>query len=118
MYGVPANLPIQRFVGDSLHQVCIGMDGVHFQFGHEGTICAFGGWELHDSSGALVDCAQEHSERECYRIHVILNADVTACNVDPPRSFSLTFSTGHRLTIYDDTPQYESFAIQPDDIHV
>ena len=111
MYGVPADLPIHRFVGDALFQAGIGCDGVHFRFGRVGTISAFGLWQLHDSAGALIDQAQEHSERECYRIHCIFNADVTACSIDAPRSFSLTFSTGHRLSFFDDTPQYESCEI-------
>ena len=112
MYGVPADLPIQRFVGDALFQARIGIDGVHFAFGRAGVICVYGLWQLHDASGTLIDQTQEHSERESYRLHVILNADVTSCIVDPPRSFSLTFSTGHRLSIFDDTPQqYESCTI-------
>jgi hypothetical protein len=111
MYGVPADLPLQRFVGDALFQAGIGMDGVHFRFGCAGTISVFGHWQLHDSEGTLIDQAQEHSERECYRIHVIFNADVTSYSVDAPHSFSLTFSTGHQLTVFDDTPQYESCTI-------
>jgi hypothetical protein len=118
MYGVPADLPIQRFVGDWLFQVCICTNSVNFTFGSAGTICVYGSWELHDSSGKLIDCTQDHSTRDCYRVHVILNAEVVDFSIDPPRSFSLVFSTGHRLTIYDDSPGYESFAIQPDDIYV
>ncbi|MEX2091460.1 MAG: hypothetical protein WD971_02225 [Pirellulales bacterium] len=94
------------------------MDGIHFVFGHAGTISVGGRWELYDVSGALVDSAREHSDRECYRVHVILNEDVTDCSIDPPDSFSLTFSNGHRLFVYDDTPQYESFQIQPGNIIV
>lgn len=111
MYGVPADLPIQRFVGDALFQARIGMDGVHFAFGRTGVICAYGLWQLHDSGGTLIDQTQDHSDRECYRVHVILNADVTSCTIDAPRSFSLVFSTGHRLTIFDDMTQYESCTI-------
>lgn len=111
MYGVPADLPIKRFVGDFLSQVCIGCDGVHFRFGRAGTIAAYGLWQLHDSAGTLIDQTQVHSERERYCIHFILNADVTDCSIDAPRSFSLTFSTGHRLTVFDDTAQYESCEI-------
>ena len=118
MYGVPKDLPLQRFVGDALFQVCIGMDGVHFVFGRAGTISVAGRWELIDSSGAVVDHQCEHARRESYRLHVILNADVTAYHLDPPRSFSVTFGTGHQLVVYDDLPNYESFAIYPDDIHV
>jgi len=118
MYGVPKDLPIQRFVGDALFQVRIGTDGVHFVFGHAGTIAVGGHWELVDASGAVVDRYCEHGKRESYRLHVILNADVSGANLDPPRSFSLTFATGHRLTVYDDSPNYESFSIYPDDSHV
>jgi|GEM_PF-1370854 len=118
MYGVPADLPLQRFVGDALFQVCVGMDGIHFRFGRAGTICVYGHWELHDSLGSLLDSAQEHSERKHYRVHDIFNKDVAAYSIDPPRSFCLTFASGHRLTIYDDTPQYEAFLIMPDEIRV
>ena len=118
MYGVPKDLPLERFVGDFLTQVCLGMDGVHFHFGKSGTISVEGNWKLQDSSGQVVDMAMENAARDAYRLHVIFNADVTAFSIDPPRSFSLTFDTGHILTIYDDTPQYESFHIEPDGIHV
>ena len=118
MYGVPSDLPIQRFVGDALFQVCIGMDGVHFRFGKAGTISVHGQWELLDSLGNEIDCAKEHSERDCYRVHSIFNEDVSSYSIEPPHSFSLTFANGHRLIIYDDSPQYESFAIQPDGIYI
>jgi hypothetical protein len=37
-------------------------------------------------------------------------------HVDPPRSFTLTFASGKRLTFFDDFEQYESLQIQPGDI--
>lgn len=118
MYGVPEDLPLRRFVGDFLTQVSLGMDGVHFHFGSSGTISVEGRWDLQDAAGRVVDQSMEHADRDAYRLHVIFNADVTAYRIDPPRSFALTFGTGHVLTIYDDTPQYESFHIEPDGIHV
>ena len=118
MYGVPADLPVQRFVGDFLAQVCIGMDGVHFLFGQSGTISVGGRWELVDSTGKMIDCACEHDVREAYRVHALFNQDVTDSSIDPPHSFSLTFSSGHRLTIYDDSPQFESFSIQPGNVFI
>lgn len=118
MYGVPADLPVGRFVGDFLSQVRIGMDGIHFAFGHSGTISVQGHWELIDRAGKIIDCACEHEARESYRVHAIFNQDVTEYSIDPPHSFSLTFASGHRLTVYDDSPQYESFSIQPGNIFV
>ena len=108
MYGVPADLAIHRFVGASLESISIGVASIHFNFGCTGTISVAGLWQLHDANRMLIDQAQHHENRDGYRIHSILIADVTSCEIDPPSSFTLTFSTGHRLTIVDDTPQYES----------
>ena len=118
MYGVPKDLPLQRFVGDTLFQVSIGMDGEHYHFGEAGTISVQGKWQLQDSTGEVVDKWMEHADRDAYRLHEIFNAEVTDFRIDPPQSFSLTFSTGHILTVFDDTSRYEAFHIQPDDIHV
>ena len=117
MYGVPDDLPLQRFVGDAVVQICIGLDGVHFVFGRAGTIAVEGRWELIDGTGAVVDLHREHGQREAYRVHVILNEDVTRFDIDPPRSFSLVFASGHRLVVSDDAG-YEAFHIYPDGIHV
>ena len=118
MYGVPKDLPLQRFLGDFLAQVSLGVNGVHFHFGKSGTISVEGKWDLRDPSGKIIDKAMEHADRDAYRLHFIFNANVSSYSIDAPRSFSLTFATGHTLTVYDDTPQYESFHIQPDGIDV
>jgi hypothetical protein len=123
MYGVPKDLPLQRFIGDSICQVALGSHGVHFNFNKAGSINVDGGkWQIHDSSGTIVDESIDDdavpSTRQHYRVHVILDSDVTKFEIDAPHSFSLVFSSGHRLTIYDDSPQYESFSIQPGDIFV
>ena len=31
--------------------------------------------------------------------------------VDPPHSFTLVFEPAYRLTVFDETPQYESFSV-------
>jgi hypothetical protein len=123
MYGVPIDLPLQRFVGDSICQIAFGSNDIQFHFNKAGSINVdFGRWQIHDSSGTIIDESLDDdappSAREQYRVHVILNSDVTKFQIDAPHSFSLLFSSGHRLTIYDDSPQYESFSIQPDGIIV
>ena len=94
------------------------MDGEHYHFSRAGTISVEGRWELRGPTGERVDRWMNPAERDAYRLHVIFNAEVTGFRIDPPRSFSLTFSTGHILTVFDDTPYYESFHIEPDGIHV
>ena len=123
MYGVPKDLPLQRFVGDSICQIALGLCGIHFHFNKAGSINVDGGkWQIHDSSGTIVDesigADALPSSRQQYRVHVILDSAVTKFEVDAPHSFSLVFSSGHRLTIYDDSPAYESFCILPDGIYI
>jgi hypothetical protein len=48
----------------------------------------------------------------------LLGQLVVSSQIDPPRSFSLRFGNGLVLRVFDNSPQYESFSIQPGDIHV
>jgi hypothetical protein len=118
MYGVPSTLPLERFVGDYLFSVNINAGGIHFCFGNSGTICVEGRWELTNPNDQIVDERCDNSRRDAYRVHVLLNEYVIDFAIDAPKSCSLVFSNGHRLTIFDDTSQYESFAIYPDNIIV
>jgi len=121
MYGVPKDLPLQRFVGDSICQIAVGLHDVHFHFNKAGNINVDGGkWQIHDASGAVVDESIEGlpSTRQQYRVHVIIDSEVVKSEIDAPRSFTLTFSSGHKLTIFDDSEMYESFSIQPDGIYI
>ena len=118
MYGVPEDLDLSVFRGAALIQVALGEFQVQFHFQPDGYIGVEGHWELRDASGALVDQAVPNAEREAYRVHTLLGHTVTATQVDPPRSFTLTFHDGKTLTVFDDSEQYESFCIQPGNIFV
>ena len=121
MYGVRTDLPLQRFLGDSICQIALGQHGIHFNFAKAGSINVdFGKWQIHDNSGTIVDESIEGlpSARQHYRVHVILGSEVTKFEIDAPRSFSITFSCGHKLTIYDDSEKFESFSIEPDGIYI
>jgi hypothetical protein len=119
MYGVPADLDLSRFKNATLESLGIGLFQIQFQFHPQSCISVMGKWELRDSSGALVDEALDTvGERESYRVHVVLGKSVESYLVSAPDSFSLRFESGHTLTIFDDSKQYESFSIQPGDIFV
>ena len=78
-----------------------------------------GHWELRDSAGSLDDeAADTNAKREEYRVHTILGKSVESHSISAPRSFSLQFESGHTLTIFDDSKQYESFSIEPGGIYV
>ena len=121
MYGVPNDLPLQRFVGDSICQIAIGSHDIQFHFNKAGSFNVGGGrWEILDAGGAIVDESIEGppSSRQQYRVHVLFHSDVTNFDINAPHSFTLSFANGHSLTIYDDSEQYESFSIEPDGIIV
>lgn len=118
MYGVPASLSLERFVGATLIQIAIGEFQVQFRFQPEGEIAVQGRWELRDNAGRLVDQAQVTADREAYRVHQLLGRRITGAWVDAPKSIALQFDSGHRLDVFDSSQEYESFTIQPGDIIV
>jgi hypothetical protein len=127
MYGVPADLPLSMFENATLIQICLGEVQLQFHFqsvdykwpGPTGPeISVEGDWELHDSSGEIVDRDESNAEREAYRLHRLLGKQVVGTEIDPPRSFALKFDDGHMLRIFDSSDQYESFSIQPGNIFV
>jgi hypothetical protein len=111
MYGVPHNLPMNAFVGNEFNQICLGRFQIQFHASGVGSISVEGRWELRDGTGAMVDAQEEHSNRQNFRLHHIIDVPIVRYSLDPPRSFSLFFENGWALTIFDDTPQYESFSV-------
>lgn len=114
MYGVPADLPIQAFVGQELNQICLGRFQIQLHFAGVGSISVEGRWELRDAAADIVDRAEAHETRKSYRIHQLIDIPVARCSIDPPRSFTLFFDNGLALTVLDDSEQYESFSIKVD----
>ena len=118
MYGVPADLPLQRFVGVELNQVALGRFQIQFHFAGAGSLYVESKWELRSPKGEVVDREIPHAERQSYRVHHIIDEQVGSYEINPPLSFTLHFKNGFSLTIYDDSEQYESFSLQPDRIYI
>lgn len=83
------------------------------------------GQRLFDSKGDVVDESvgrvgdpPGNRSRNSWRVRELVGDTVESASIDPAQSFSLTFSSGHRLTVFDDSDLYESFSIQPGDIFV
>jgi hypothetical protein len=120
MYGVPANLDLTPFHGTTLDYIQLAQYIIYFHFDAPQLthIGVEGGWELRDASGQLLDQQVDSAEREAYRLHVLLGREVTGSEVSAPNSFALVFGSGHWLRVFDDSAQYESFHIQPGDLHI
>jgi hypothetical protein len=111
MYGVPVDLPVTVFIGQEFNQICLGRFQIQLHASGTGSISVEGHWELCDEKGTMVDAEQDHKDRQAFRIHRIIDMPIVRASVDPPRAFSLFFENGWCLTIFDDTPQYESFSV-------
>jgi hypothetical protein len=113
VYGVPADLDLQRLSGATLIQLAIGEFQIQFHFEPETQIAVEGRWELRDRSGHVIDLAQSNADRDVYRIHQLLGRRVVGSQVNPPESFTLEFDNGDRLQVFDSSDRFESFSIQP-----
>jgi hypothetical protein len=114
MYGVPADLPLKPFVGLEFNQVALGRYQTQFHCAGAGSIDVEGRWELRTAAGEIVDAQVDHSKRDAYRLHPIIDIPITAFELDPPRSFTIVFEDGQRLSVFDDDPRYEAFSIHLD----
>jgi hypothetical protein len=114
MYGVPADLPLKPFVGLEFNQVALGRYQTQFHCAGAGRIFVEGRWELRTAAGEIVDAKADHYARDAYRLHKIIDVRISGFEVDPPRSFTIIFQDGYRLSVFDDDPQYEAFSIHLD----
>ena len=120
MHGVPVTLDLTPFHGAAVEQIALGEFIIYFRFGAEvrTEIGVEGAWELRAADGELLDRDQENSDRESYRVHILLGRTAVRSEIRAPKSFILHFDSGHTLEIFDDQKTYESFSVQPGNVFV
>ena len=119
MYGVPASLDLGFLVGGALQQICIGLYQIQLHFHPVGDISTMGYWEVRDGAGRLIDQqAENEAERAPFELHRLLGQTVVSVEITAPHSLTVHFSGGFSFQLFDDSPNYESFTIQPGDIIV
>jgi len=120
MHGVPADLDLSGFMGAIIERIDLGQFILHFRFAAEPArvIGVEGDWEFRAPNGDLLDHQMDPSNRDTYRLHLLLGKEVTGHVVDAPLSFTLAFGSGHTLRIYDRSREYESFSIEPPGIYI
>ena len=128
MYGVPHDLDLERSVGTTLVELCLGQYQAQFRFhaldsgwldeGERLEVSVAGGWELRDASGAVTARGERGVGGAAHVLHHLIGGSVAATDIDPPSSFALHFDDGHQLRIIDDSDDQESFSIQPGDVFV
>ncbi len=129
MYGVPKDLNLSRFHGSTLDQIGLGRNVLEFSFSGGQYIEVEGLWQLLDSSGTVLDQGRparvgfandgdDNRSKRTWNVNVLLGEAIESTEVNAPESFSLVFTSGSRIRIFDDSKDYESFSIQPGDIFV
>lgn len=118
MYGVPADLDLSCFEGATLDLVALAKFQVAFHFEPHAVLTVEGKWSLLDPAGTVLDQSTASDERDAYRVHRCIGERVTAARAEPPESIALTFESGCTLRVTDDRREYESFHIEPGDIHI
>ena len=112
MHGVPSDLPIDELVGEAVTLISLGTHQFQLHFGEGANLSVEGKWHLTDRGGAVLDRSVDPpSSRDTYRLHRLLFGRVAATSINAPQSFSLVFENGDTLTVFDDTPAYESFSL-------
>lgn len=118
MHGVTEGIDLSKFAGTTLERVSIGLHQIAFDFDPGCSIASEGRWLLLGPDGSVVDESEEPGERDAYRVHVCLGQRVIAAAPEPPDAISIAFETGYVLRFVDDSEHYESFHVQPGDVHV
>lgn len=118
MYGVPSDLDLSRFEGATLGFVTLAKFQIAFHFDPHAVLTVEGKWCLLDSAGRVLDQSTDSGERDAYRVHRCIGERVTAALAEPPESVALTFESGCTLRVTDSSREYESFHIEPGDIHI
>ena len=122
MYGVPRNIDLSSIQGSTLDHILVARHVICFGFESGTSLRVEGKWELTEPDGAVLDqsadLSKPVSERGPLRLHACVGQAVLVARPEPPKSIALEFEGGLTLRVFDDSKQYESFHIQPGDIHV
>ena len=123
MYGVSSDIDLGPFVGATLNQVGLGPHDLQLHFDrpepNDGAahLSIWGRFEVRDPIGDVREVGTP-SEIRSRCLPDLLGSVVRSALAEPPSAIALTFETGHVLRVFDDTTQYEAFAIEPGNVIV
>lgn len=118
MYGVPETLDLTFLHGREVVQVCLGQYQIQLWFYPDAVIAVGGEWELLDADGRELDRCEPGQRTKPFQLHRLLGVSVVGSEIAAPQWLSLCFTNGDVLKLFDNSPEFESFSIQPGDIVV
>lgn len=109
MYGLPENIDLRFLENAELLQVCIGVHELVLRFQDDIAITVMGKF-LHESTAqaASPNASLAHFAST---LTTLLEAKIVKVEATTDGTLRLCFSNKHRLTLYDDNPQYEAYTL-------
>lgn len=117
MYGIPENLDLTTLVGDRLDSITIEEYQIAFQFDRGTSLVVEGGMVVSIKGNAAARWKQKEGWSSI-DFQKCVGATVESFAVVSKSELDLYLTGDVVLRFFDDSPQYESFHIYPQDIHI
>ena len=111
MYGLSKDTDLSFLNGREVEQVAIGVYQIHFGFDEDVRISVEGQFAYFDGQEEWVWKPEPGAARIAARTVSLLGATIKTFDGKEDGTLSLAFSNGQRLTIVDNSKQYESYNI-------
>jgi Family of unknown function (DUF6188) len=111
MYGLKPDIDLSILTGRELSQVAISLYSAIFRFDLDVAISIEGTFLYFDGK---TEWTWKHQEGSCFiaaRTVALLGATIESFERNTEGTLALIFSNGHRLTMVDDSKQFESYDI-------
>lgn len=111
MYGLKKETDLSFLNGRELIQIAIGLHHISFRFDEEVAISVEGEFTYFDGQTECVWESEASAAQIAARTVSLLGATIQNFEAHEDGTLILTFSNGQRLTIVDNSKQYESYDI-------
>ena len=111
MYGLKREIDLSFLNGRELIQVAIGLCHISFRFDEDVAISVEGGFNYFDGQAEWIWKLEPGSPQIASRTVALLGATIESFVGHEDGTLRLDFSNGHRLTVLDNSKEYESYDI-------
>jgi hypothetical protein len=117
MYGIPENLDLADLIGDRLDSITIQEHQIAFEFDRGMSFVVEGQMDV-TRNGSPVARWEQKTGWSSIEFQKVVGATVESFTIPSRDELNMLFSGNWMLRIYDNSSQYESFHVYPQDIHI
>jgi Family of unknown function (DUF6188) len=111
MYGLRGDVDLSFLTGREVIQICVGVYQVQFGFDEDVRISVQGQFNYFDGDADWIWRPEPGASEVAARTVTLLGSTIESFHGHEDGTLKLTFSTGQRLTILDNSKEYESYDI-------